>query len=314
MLLLQFKTKIRKAYLFFFFQFMFTGAFSQTTYTIPWATQQPKFVFPIYFEEGTGKKDTIYLGYDPHASLASFNPADSIYGVKKIPIDTNGFFVQWGTDPNCAGPTVLCTEVYKANVVDCFFSDPFPNGNYISCLKGVLPLKISWDKNLFYSDSLIYPNNPPLPIAQGRLYFGHDHCKIRENFITAFDVNGDIIISDTSGNVKDSAVIYNIFNQPGPTNSALTFQLEPWGRFTGSVNNLYSESNYFEISIHQNEINIHNERNDAYFEIYDLSGKRVLFQHLHIDEQTNLKLEDVGFFILKIFNSKYCKQFKFINY
>ena len=37
------------------------------TYTIPWAQQQPAWVFPLWFEDASGAKDTLYVCYDADA-------------------------------------------------------------------------------------------------------------------------------------------------------------------------------------------------------------------------------------------------------
>jgi hypothetical protein len=67
----------------------------QTIYTIPWAIQQPKFVFPIFIEDGVGNRDTLYLRYDPNASQNSFDTADQKFvffptaGKKILSLSTN---------------------------------------------------------------------------------------------------------------------------------------------------------------------------------------------------------------------------------
>ena len=90
--------------------------FSQTTYTIPWAVQQPKFVFPIFIEEGGGEKDTLYLGYDPNASEVSYDTANKKFGVVTSHVDTSTFYAKWNGGNLYCGIDTLCTEVYKANV------------------------------------------------------------------------------------------------------------------------------------------------------------------------------------------------------
>src|SRR5436190_16668352 len=85
-----FENTLSKKFSFIFF-FLLISKISnpQTIYTIPWAIQQPKFVFPIFIEDGVGNRDTLYLGYDPNASQNSFDTADQKFGVFKTPIDTN---------------------------------------------------------------------------------------------------------------------------------------------------------------------------------------------------------------------------------
>ncbi len=70
-------------------------AHSQTIYTIPWATKQPKFVFPIFIEEGGGQRDTLYLGYDPNASVISFDTASLDFGVVTTHVDTYLLYAMW---------------------------------------------------------------------------------------------------------------------------------------------------------------------------------------------------------------------------
>src|SRR5258705_12233792 len=93
--------------LFFFLCFNVSQA---QQYTIPWATQQPQWVFPIYFEEGTGQRDTIYIGYDPASSSIFY---DTIFGEKKIYVDTNLFNVSI-CDGWLLGPGQIRDSVYKS--------------------------------------------------------------------------------------------------------------------------------------------------------------------------------------------------------
>ena len=50
---------------------LFASTVSAQQYQIPGAQQQPAWVFPMYFEDGFGYRDTVYLGYDPDA-VSSF--------------------------------------------------------------------------------------------------------------------------------------------------------------------------------------------------------------------------------------------------
>ncbi|MFN0276654.1 MAG: hypothetical protein ACKVPJ_12985 [Chitinophagales bacterium] len=49
------------------------------TYTIPGATEQPAWVFPLWFEDALGNKDTLYFGYDPEAVDFGIPSSDTIF-------------------------------------------------------------------------------------------------------------------------------------------------------------------------------------------------------------------------------------------
>jgi len=134
-------------------------AFAQT-YTIPGATQQPAWVFPIYFEEGTGLKDTIYLGYDPNASPIHGpfpGSIDTVFGEDYELIDTSKFKVFWTSCCDAIHDTVIRVDVAPSGYL----------GGSIFFTKGVLPLTVKWDKSLFYSAILPYPDQSPAPYAEG---------------------------------------------------------------------------------------------------------------------------------------------------
>lgn len=121
------------------------------TYAVPGAQIQPSWVFPIWFEDGHGERDTIYFCYD---SLAHdpYSIDDTIFGERFIKKDTANFFV----------------GVSGFNGIDSTFQtyvswQPFTG---LIIHKGYYPLKMYWDDTLFYSDSLPYPNLSPLPSAR----------------------------------------------------------------------------------------------------------------------------------------------------
>src|SRR5690606_33020058 len=126
--------------------------------------------------------------------------------------------------------TGLCHEGYKANVTKAIqFSNIFPQLNNFACNKGVLPLKISWDNQLFYSDSLPFQQNNPAPNGQGRLYFNCSFCQASENLQPVNHINGEVLVCDSMCTSRDSIVIYNILG----TNDSVAwasffFYIEQW--------------------------------------------------------------------------------------
>jgi hypothetical protein len=229
----------------FYFLILANYLHSQTIYTIPWATVQPKFVFPIYFEEGTGMRDTIYICYDSLAHPFTPNIADTIFGQKLIYVDTTRFYVSIESNNFCNSAPLQCDSQYKSTV------SPLSTGHFpiswfnFSFRNGLLPLKISWDISTLYSDSLPFPLNPGLPRAQGRFNtLGSPFVKLSENG-QVFDLSlpFNILLSDTgSPALRDSCTAYAIDGNPHHVEDIFvsTLFFERWTGFAASV-----ESNEF---------------------------------------------------------------------
>src|SRR6185295_18579585 len=103
----------------------------------------------------------------------------------------------------------------------------FPSNNSIFCNNGIMPLKFSWDKSVFYSDSLPFPNNFPEPRGWGRIEQIFPFCGTRENYVTIPN-NGFYIVDDSLGDVSDSITIFTN-SPPQYTNSGVfEFRIEAW--------------------------------------------------------------------------------------
>ncbi len=137
-------------------------------YTIPGATQQPAWVFPLWFENAFGEKDTVYIGYDANANSPIQN--DTVFGEKLIKIDTSKFNMEF-----CG--SLFPDSLYKTKV-SYDFNPALSCGDGSFEIYGAsnawLPLKMSWDVNLFRSDSLPFPDQDPAPRAQGLVWFQGD--------------------------------------------------------------------------------------------------------------------------------------------
>jgi len=120
-------------------------------YPVPNAEVLPSWVFPIWFEDGNGDKDTIYFCYD-HNATNSFPNTDTLFGEKWVKKDSTKFWVGiWTTEGD---DSTFQTHVNTQPFAQIFFH------------KGKYPLKISWDDTLLYSSSLPYPNLNPFPSAR----------------------------------------------------------------------------------------------------------------------------------------------------
>lgn len=315
----------------FFFILNVTGAISQQVYTIPWASQQPKFVFPIYFEEGGGQKDTLYLGYDTSATGLGVTGTlqDSVFGVKRIPIDTNLFYVCWADDLyKSYNPPTLEDNVYKANVsplgADTHGEAFFPLAPEIFLNKGVLPLKISWDINSLYSDSMPFFTAPSLPKGEGRLTFFYSFSEyLKENGITFCNSADYLLITDSTVlafcSAKDSVTVYNMNNISVPVNSGLlNFILKRWsGVLVDVPEQKYSTYNiypnpFFDYLIIESKLFI---GNDVKIIISDLYGKIKHFKYINASHSLKLDLNDLpeGFYLIEILSGINAVKFKVVK-
>ena len=141
-------------------------------YTIPWASQQPAWVFPLWFEDGSGQKDTIYLGYDKKADKQP-EGIDTLFGEKCTLPDSITFTALFTH-------ACLTGYVYKVSVT----SETLQLYSGIGFLKSTWPLTMKFDASLFYSDSLpFYADSTGYPDSLPRGY-GEISCSNFKNCIS----------------------------------------------------------------------------------------------------------------------------------
>ncbi len=287
----------------FFFIIIIFGNFqicsSQPTYQIPWASTQPKFVFPIYFEEESGMKDTIYFCYDPRASTFQPNQSDSIFGQKLIRVDTSRFYAYIESDHLCSSTTLECDSQYKVSVapIQTGLNSRFPtNWTRIKFHNGSLPLKIYWDVSTLYSDSLPFNFISGFPKAQGR--FGPSSSslgiEVGENGQSwpASGLPYLLLLTDNGGPaLKDSCRAYAI-NGGGPfdvENFGFSLFFEEWTGVINSLNNLDLIEEIISYNLITKEIFFTTNRtfSSCKIEIIDISGKML--------DQVSLQKKDVGY-------------------
>ncbi|HET8962356.1 MAG TPA: hypothetical protein VFM99_00545, partial [Chitinophagales bacterium] len=128
------------------------------TYSIPGATVQPAWVFPLWFEDALGNKDTLYFGYDPEGQNFDWPQSDSVFGEELENIDTSKFNSYWesGFALPAALKIIVWNDLQFVSVIS-FYKTWYP------------PLTLRWDKNLFYSDVLPFPENEGAPRAWGEI-------------------------------------------------------------------------------------------------------------------------------------------------
>ena len=288
------KKNIIRLFVFACGAFISTSSFCQPTYSIPWATTQPQFVFPVYFEEASGMRDTVYYCYDISSHLSNHQYADSVFGQKPVAVDTNRFYAYFYDSDFCGLAPQQCDSQYKVSVspLGGAVVPHFPNDWTIVGFKnGQLPLKISWDISTLYSDSLPFSNSSGQPVSQGRF---NPH---RTNPFIQFSENGQtwpaslpfpILVTDSTINsqsVKDSCTVFNI--NGSTTNSVNNFYFdlyfEPWTGIITSANlkSIDKKCEIYPIP-YGDEVFVRLKQfsNRGALSVYDLTGKLIILKHI----------------------------------
>ncbi|MDQ3192084.1 MAG: T9SS type A sorting domain-containing protein [Bacteroidota bacterium] len=114
------------------------------------ATKQPAWAFPIWIEDGSGQKDSLYVGYDPSSSnqFGGFywsNPpsnegaADTIFGEYWLTKPSSGFFTSIGSWNDSISKINITPEFASLNII---------------LYNAIWPITIKYDVGLFYADTL----------------------------------------------------------------------------------------------------------------------------------------------------------------
>lgn len=120
---------------------------------------EPQWLFPIWFEDANGDRDTVYIGYDPTAgSSNTFDEEFEDY----IYLDTSKF--------NAVIDRGHCYSPYTGdwNEDSCKkeeISGSLTFGSQINFIHGQMPIMMFWSMDSLYSTFLPYPNLYPFPNA-----------------------------------------------------------------------------------------------------------------------------------------------------
>lgn len=268
-------------------------------YTIPWAQVQPEWVFPLWFEDATGAKDTLYLSYDSNSGDPFNNAFDSIYGDNYlVPLDTSKFQAYFG----CS----LSTDLLVQNSICSKIEFLTPDICFINCQ---LPLIMRWDVNMFRSNALPFPDQSPAPRAQGLITYDF-----------AIQTTGGcpvaVLISDTFYNTPpadcyqvDSATFINTF---GGGMGYLQFLIQKWTGIPGGTSIEQISTNEL-IHIYPNPFNdlitiilTDGLCSNCIIEIYDLTGRLIFVKNDFAKQNHSLDLSILknGTYLIHILNNK----------
>jgi hypothetical protein len=240
---------------------IFLGRFSLNAqpYSVPGAQQQPAWVFPLWFEDGSGQKDTLYYCYDP---LAGNAPWDTIFGEHLMSYNSNSLDMTF--DNAFLGDSMRL----KTIVLD---SDFQYIGVNIWAYELLMPLIIRYDVNVLNSTALPFANQNPSPLAQVQLFY--DYPTATDGCYPEYP----IIISDTlvGGNFcyKPDSILFS-----GTGLSYLLFQVVPWTGYYLSI----APSNSYSINIYPNPVskflyvNSKMNKGTSRISISDVLGKQIV--------------------------------------
>ncbi len=267
---------------------LLSGFLFAQTYAVPGAQLQPAWVFPMWFENGDGQKDTLYFCFDPQSGF----PSDTLFGVKLIPENTDTF--------NATFDQLLYNDSMHLKVI-VLTTDVLSAGVGIKFQNGVLPITLRWDKNVFYSDSIPYPEKDPAPRAQGKIWFdlpmNVDSCNYSVPIIMT-----DSVTTYYSTCYKSDSIIFN-----GNGISYLTFSVDPWkGYWLNAHESHQKNSVNFYPNPSSGEIKITAAEQYDSYELLDLAGRKIFGrQIIQQGSTTEIKLLRLspGSYLIRLFDS-----------
>lgn len=151
---------IRKLFLRLTLIFIFSTAFLElkAQVVIPFANQQPQWVFPLYFEDYNGDKDTLYFAYDSSATnIVSFPPDtfDLRFGEGFVLLDTSKFTAAFQGIGDSIRKVIAVPGLPSENIL----------------LYNVrMPFTIKWIDTLFYDSLLPVPSLYPYPNLMAEMW------------------------------------------------------------------------------------------------------------------------------------------------
>ncbi len=208
-----------------------SGALGQT---IPWAIQQPKWVFPIYAKDATGKRDTIYYSYDPTASNSPYDNPD--LGEQWVLPDTDF----------CMGTHYSYTTTFDSIIKVSARNDTYLGGE-IQLIQAVFPVTFYWDVNLLHSDSLPYPSQAVFPNAWVGIGYGNGTYAVANDTNFSCNISWPVVLTDTVDkgycpcHVRDSLVLNDWTGNPFPQDNYFFIAIDPWHQCSMGVDEIPSQ-------------------------------------------------------------------------
>lgn len=272
-----------------------------------YSQQKPQWEMPLFFEDATGARDTVYIGYDSAASNEVY-VIDTAFDEGWIRIDTTKFNAFLWIYPSYlpAGAYLLTSDSVRVKDISSF---PYPYAR-IGFTGGKMPIVVKWVDSLLNSPALPFPDISPRPRARIDFYCesgepGYINCPIEYDPISLTSYNtpdlkyvaSDSLVFEGSGNYSPYKAIFNVFLQIVPHDYLLT--------------SLSNQPYALNCTIYPNPVtkylNISNPSNDNIkLTLYNLVGQAII-QNIssHLLISIDLSYFQDGIYILKLSNEKY---------
>jgi hypothetical protein len=265
--------------------------------------KSPAWLFPLIFEEGTGQRDTIYLGFDDEASNSLRAGADSLFSEKWITIDSLEFHAAFSIN-TVDNNEILKVAISKAN-------GGYGVNNEIKFVNGVTPLIVHWDKSLFYHDSLslfIFDtlNHGIVPYLYGNM--GIPDYETYDNLCNwnYYPILGDTVPWNAYYCIReDSITLKSAFTSLSvPLSPIASFAVNPWRYLISDTEQ--QVPNQLNLKVYPNPTNelvfIKLEENSFFdLKLYNLLGQQVDFKTNQLQSTTlNLSSFPKGIYFLII--------------
>lgn len=258
--------------------------------TIPGLSTQPLWFIPIYFEDATGQKDTIYMGYDANSTTWG-GGYDSVYSVNDSVSSELGIFIR---NINCRGYVSTISKNSNDISADATFCNT------------IFPFTIKWDASKLYTtllDSTIFPSHgidTPRIKLQVESAGGNVQPFYNNNYIIYL---GDSIEANGYSNFKDSVLVGEELAGNSVDNyTYLIMQVVPYIVFPTLINDVILENNLYKINPNpiNNYFTIKTEQKDIEkVKIVNLQGQ-VVKQVVNSFERIDVSNLNNGLYFLQI--------------
>jgi hypothetical protein len=273
--------------------------------------QKPAWLMPLYFEDATGAKDTVYIGYDTRAS-SSESDIDTIFDEGWIKVDTSKFNAFIWLYPGYApsGDYIINSDSVRKKDISYW---PYPHAQ-VGFIKGKMPLILKWEDSLLNSPVLPFKDISPRPRARIDFYCGcgepgYNNCPIEGHLtLTGYPtpdlqhICKDSVVFNGSGTRIPSYVLFNIYAFVVPHN---------FKSFTSAEN---TKSNY--VSVYPNPFTSHINISNPGLSALEITVVNAIGQVFFVTRNSSalitIDTKDMqgGIYIIKItsFNNSYFKK------
>ncbi|MCD4794589.1 MAG: T9SS type A sorting domain-containing protein [Bacteroidales bacterium] len=273
--------------------------------------EEPQWKIPLYFEDATGAKDTIWIGYDPDATSG----IDPQFDEGWMWIDTTEFNLYQWAYPNTLplyGP-IDTDSVRKTDISE----DIANGGGRGGFVKGVLPVTLTWDEEKLNSPDLPeewFPDISPRPRARIELWFDPLPGHTDPDCVVISDKPTLVLSSYPEGLemypcVKSNQAVFDNSNTNIPNMAFMIAQIviKPHDYSYVSVNTIGNNMIDVFPNIFSNIFFITNKSNELLnFEIFTVSGKKILKGKIkagQVKQNINMALYPQGIYFIKFSNN-----------